>query len=498
MAIKDRTLAGTVLVALITVLIWSVVTNIEPDQELDSENGKKTPTTSEHQPYKAKVPSKNREAIARVETKPSGIVLHVCDQLTGKPVKNVAVSLTLRNASTVSSIEGEDGELKIQVQSIDEIDIEQTAVVTLSPDLGGGELESKLEIDEEGKLKVVAAVFARLIVTMESRDVSKTWKNGKLWLATWPELSAIATNLPPNQERNLLSIRRQRDFEAASTYKIEAQPSYHSELKKLKGVNDAKLQMVGEECVVGTDVEMYIPYSGEALLNCFVPGAILGEHSVRLLRGTTITKRIVVEPHFRIRGVVVDKSGNRVAKVQVSLASIGSIESDRVPTKASVARRPRGSKSIIVAYAAQAKSDDKGEFVVTLDFLHRISGYVQHPDYGTTEFKFGFEEVASRDFDANPLRVVLRDRIDTPKRIRILRNGLPIEDTNVVVLESDPIEPMLQVQYPALRTDSEGWADASMLVEGRRYFLINPPLKTNTKRGEWRFREGETLNLSDR
>ncbi len=229
----------------------------------------------------------------------------------------------------------------------------------------------------------------------------------------------------------------------------------------------------------GSETRMLIPESGDVYLSVFASGFVPYGKIVPVVQGAEFRMIVTLRASTTIRGRVLDRIGEGVAGVRVTVSCRSVFGLDEVIPRAD--REPGGPGFVVLsdvgssqstAFAIQTGTTDAdGQYSIAVPYTDAVAAWVTERSNGK-----GYVEraVGDRDTPIDGLDIVLGDPQVTPVTVQVfLPTGEPCRDSVLTVTESNPPHPF-QRQYDDLVTDTNGLCDVWLLDETRTYTVLAP------------------------
>ena len=214
-------------------------------------------------------------------------------------------------------------------------------------------------------------------------------------------------------------------------------------------------------------------------------------------RGTVTRKTVRLSPPKRIQGKLFALNGRPLAgasvwckvTTEVPDSEFGFPYTERDADTSFGAMRAEGSNASIVKLAKRVSTDRAGRFTATFPITDTVVCYCIRGEGSAVKVV----ELGSRD--AEPPFITLRLSAK-PSHLRLLDGkGNPLANTSIKFVDTEP-RVRLQINYPPVNTDADGWLEGAHFLEPGVRYWIHPTGKMRLKQ-TFTYQRGTTVVLPD-
>ena len=424
--------------------------------------------------------------------------LVVQDELSGKPLPGVEVSVETSNTVAVNAephVTDEMGRLRLPPEVLSQLS--NTMDVRLPPDLGGVQLQGRLLEEEHGPVLTVPA-YARIVATLQRGDGSEAVerpKKGKLWVATWPTPEqALGIENPAIQSSGLRAWYEMRALHSETTsWRINV--DYHSRLAKQPGVDESQLQVVGVDFVQDKDMVVDLPYAGEVVADLFLPGFGVQKRTAQVRRG--IVTSIAFDPPTRrtLLVEVTDPEGRPIPGAVVTVVVRREVlAGELVPATAFSVFTPNGTEKRLAFGKSIVQASASGKASVGLGFLGDV--FVSANKEGF--IPLGRVVLTGRTPPTSkPVRLSLQPIPPETPKVTFRVKGVPVGKLKFVLADLQPQDQFFELPLGSHETDENGRANLGMLSPGRLYGVSMAVGNEQLARG-FIYKPGMIIDMDDK
>lgn len=405
----------------------------------------------------------------------SELIINVADKLTREPLRNVIISLKCTPIDKRLGVSDANGRLGTQ----ESLPTDATFYATLPTELGGDILPCKLlSVDAKSCIAEVGA-FAELEIQVSEATPGEGALAGRTWVVAWPTIDQLfSTPLPSEAFEKLATQRKACIIDSVSLKEKAPLVRYYSSAREISGCNTARLLQYSSETTTVSPSVYRVPFDGEVIVDGLFPKHRHNRTRLHITRGERRAVAIRLERQRQISGRVVDRTGQGVAGSLVQLCAKTYIApGEPVPSRFTVYFTPAGSAASVAVFQEITRSDTDGAYTFKIDAADEVFVCAVKP--GTsTEWLVKRLSPAWSEIELD----IAVDKIPKPQAdSKVLRSGNTLADIDLQIIDLEPIEQAFQVQYPTVKTDTNGMVDLSLLVPGRQYLLTDLSTSKSTK-----------------
>ncbi len=246
------------------------------------------------------------------------------------------------------------------------------------------------------------------------------------------------------------------------------------------------------------DATFFVPYDGDVWV--LIPGEKdwtpgIDIQTVHRGKTTDVTLRLLSPK--RIQGVLLTEDGEPLpdARVDCRVSTIAADSERMFPYTGSDSAtslgvvRQAGDTAAIVILTTWARTDRAGRFTATFPITDTVVCYCIRGEGSAVKVV----ELGSRD--AEPPFITLRLSAK-PSHLRLLDGkGNPLANTSIKFVDTEP-RVRLQINYPPVNTDADGWLEGAHFLEPGVRYWIHPTGKMRLKQ-TFTYQRGTTVVLPD-